>query len=60
MSWTPIGWSFFRGKIQIAMVAFSRCSLVRGRLYSVSGKTVLKSGWLFIRGVGGEGFYCTM
>ena len=48
--WQPIGWSFVRGKIQIAMVVGRVCRVVVGegtfiqRGHSVNEKTVVKSG----------------
>ena len=50
MSWPLIGWSFVRGKIQIAMVVGRVCRVVVGEggiqcRHSVNEKTVVKSGW---------------
>ena len=51
MYWQPIGWSFVRGKIQVAMVVGRVCRVAVGagtfiqRRYSVNEKTVVKSGW---------------
>ena len=56
MCWPPIGWSFVRGKTQIAMVVGRVCRVVVGegtfiqRRHSVNEKTVVKSGWSFVRG----------
>ena len=50
MCWPPIGWSFVRGKIQIAMVVGRVCRVVVGegsfiqRRHSINEKTVVKSG----------------
>ena len=50
MCWPPIGWSFVRGKIQIAMVVGRVCRVVVGegmfiqRRHSVNEKMVVKSG----------------
>ena len=45
-------------KLPRSLVAFDGLSLVRGRLYSVDSPSVENNGWLFIRGVIHEGFYC--
>ena len=64
MCWPPIGWSFVRGKIQIAMVVGRVCRVVVGegtfiqRRHSVNEKTVVKSGWSEMRVVVREGFHC--
>ena len=59
----PIGWSFVRGKSQIAVVAGRVWSLVKGsfiqRRQSISEKTVIKSGWSLNRVVFHEEFHST-
>ena len=56
MCWPPNGWSFVRGKIQIAVVVGHVCWVVVDegkfiqRRQSVSGKAVVKSRWLLMRG----------
>ena len=55
MCWPPIGWSYVRGKNEIAMVAGRVCRVVVDegsfilRRQFVGEKMVVKSGWSFIR-----------